>query len=551
MMNRSGTVALLALTMVFAVGWNLGGPPVAHIMELRNLITAREMADTGQWLLPTMNGELRLAKPPLPTWLAALGAVVGGGFRDLTAMRLPTVFAALIGAVATVAYSRTLKLAHGTSWLAALVLTTTFLYAHESRLATWDVPAHAFAMAGIATVASSKSGSRPWIVVVAGVFFAASILSKGPVAPAVLALPWLGVTAYWRREDLVIGWRGLGILVGVTFTLGLAWPLHVYLHAPGPLADTVIHEAGTWIGYHTRPPWFYATAPLMLGVWAPVGVAVLLAPWLAPRWASRHETRILLAWTLLSLIILALIPMKKDRYLLPVLFPWSIAVAHWWSSPRDIDAHIARAVARIQTCWAVAFVSVAALGLPVLALWKPLEPMEIAVAAVLLVTGFVAVLAVTLGSSEPARRAVYASLAAALTVMASGWHLQSRLELPHVQRAEFADVGRRDGRLDLPAFSSDARSLGLVWDVGRPLSPLPADGPAFERTMDEWGVDPPWRVLWLAREAPARDEGLRSLATWGFGVQVERGDTFVRRWEEGTEAHWLSIVTVHPKGEGS
>jgi 4-amino-4-deoxy-L-arabinose transferase-like glycosyltransferase len=519
-------------------------------MELRNLITAREMVDTGQWLLPTMNGELRLAKPPLPTWLAALGALVGGGFRDLTAMRLPTVFAALIGAVAVATYSRALKLANRTSWLAALVLTTTFLYAHESRLATWDVPAHAFAMAGIATVVSSGNGRRPWMIVVAGVFFAASILSKGPVALAVLALPWLVVTAYWRREDLAIGWRGLGILVGVTLTLGLAWPLHVHLHAPGPLADTVIHEAGTWIGYHTRPPWFYATAPLMLGVWAPVGVAALLTPWLAPRLASRHETRILLSWTIVSLILIALIPMKKDRYLLPVLFPWSIAVAHWWSSPRDIDPHIARGVARIQTYWAVAFVSVAALGLPVLALWRPLETMETVVAAILLAAGFVVVLAVTLGMSEPGRRAVYASLGAALAVMAAGWHLQSRLELPHVRKAEFADVGRRDGRLALPAFSSDARSLGFVWDVGRPLSPFPADGPAFERTMDKWGVDPPWRVLWLAREPPPRDEGLRSLAAWGFGVQVARGDTFVRHWEEGAEAHWLSLVTVYPKREG-
>ena len=42
------------------------------IMESRNLVTAREMVETGQWLVPTMNGELRLEKPPLPTWVSAV-----------------------------------------------------------------------------------------------------------------------------------------------------------------------------------------------------------------------------------------------------------------------------------------------------------------------------------------------------------------------------------------------------------------------------------------------------------------------------------------------
>ena len=43
----------------------------ADLMESRNLVTAREMINTGNYLIPTMNGELRLEKPPLPTWIAA------------------------------------------------------------------------------------------------------------------------------------------------------------------------------------------------------------------------------------------------------------------------------------------------------------------------------------------------------------------------------------------------------------------------------------------------------------------------------------------------
>ena len=35
------------------------------IMETRNLETAREMVEGGNWLVPRMNGEYRLEKPPL------------------------------------------------------------------------------------------------------------------------------------------------------------------------------------------------------------------------------------------------------------------------------------------------------------------------------------------------------------------------------------------------------------------------------------------------------------------------------------------------------
>lgn len=39
----------------------------ADIMEARNFVTAREIIENGNWLIPTMNGVYRFEKPPLPT----------------------------------------------------------------------------------------------------------------------------------------------------------------------------------------------------------------------------------------------------------------------------------------------------------------------------------------------------------------------------------------------------------------------------------------------------------------------------------------------------
>lgn len=45
----------------------------ADIMESRNLVTAREITEEGNWLVPTMNGELRLESRLYPLgWLLVL-----------------------------------------------------------------------------------------------------------------------------------------------------------------------------------------------------------------------------------------------------------------------------------------------------------------------------------------------------------------------------------------------------------------------------------------------------------------------------------------------
>src|SRR5947209_20225411 len=55
----------------------VGGPEVTRTQEARVLETAREMLGGGwrEWLVPHINGKVRLEKPPLAYWLAA------GGFK--------------------------------------------------------------------------------------------------------------------------------------------------------------------------------------------------------------------------------------------------------------------------------------------------------------------------------------------------------------------------------------------------------------------------------------------------------------------------------------
>ena len=63
---------LLVIVICFIAFFVNNDVIVPDIMESRNIVTAREMVYDGHWIVPTMNGELRLENPPLPTCLTAV-----------------------------------------------------------------------------------------------------------------------------------------------------------------------------------------------------------------------------------------------------------------------------------------------------------------------------------------------------------------------------------------------------------------------------------------------------------------------------------------------
>ena len=104
------------------------------LMEVRNLVTAHEMVTDGHWLVPTMNGEYRLEKPPLPTWVSACVELV---FGDSLAMQRAT--AGVMGLlIALFLYLLTLRLTgrRPTALVAALMLMTCYTIILQGRTVT-------------------------------------------------------------------------------------------------------------------------------------------------------------------------------------------------------------------------------------------------------------------------------------------------------------------------------------------------------------------------------------------------------------------------------
>lgn len=331
--GKAGIALLVCLVAFFVHNQVI----VPDIMESRNLVAAREMADTGHWLIPTMNGELRLEKPPLPTWLAAVAERVSPD--DLGLQRGLAGMAALLLVGYFGLFAR--RVLRTDPLVPVLLFCTCYQVVLMGRTASWDIYCHAFMMGGIYHLARAFRAPPPaWgHCLAAGVCTGLSVLSKGPVSLYALFLPFLAAYGLVYRPSLRGKGRALVLAAAVAVIVGLWWYVYVYLMQADALSAVVQKESGAWANRNVRPWWYYWKFFLETGVWSLLLLTALFLP--AADGRRRRSRRWLFAvgWMLASLVLLSLMPEKKSRYLFPLLVPACYAmgclVTGWINTVRE------------------------------------------------------------------------------------------------------------------------------------------------------------------------------------------------------------------------
>ncbi|SFN96875.1 4-amino-4-deoxy-L-arabinose transferase [Bizionia echini] len=296
------------------------------IMEARNFITAREMITDNNWLLTTMNGEARYEKPPLPTWLTAISALVFG-VKSVFAMRLPAVLFIMLIAIFVFKLSR--KITHSQSFglLAAITVSTSFYVIGIMIEAPWDIFTHGFMSVAIYYLfCFFEAEKTQWkSALLASFFIGFSILSKGPVSFYALLLPFVlayGFSFKYKRfKSKVIPTI---LLIILALAIGGWWYLYVRLEDPATFLAIAEKETGNWSSYNVRPFYYYWSFFTQSGLWTIPAFISLLYPYLKTRVRNRKAYKFSFLWTLFAVILLSLIPEKKSRYLMPVLIPLAI-----------------------------------------------------------------------------------------------------------------------------------------------------------------------------------------------------------------------------------
>src|SRR5436305_302865 len=228
----------------------------------------RTMADSGDWIVPRLNGQPFLEKPPLYWWTLAAGLRLLGD-TDVAA-RAPSALFAILTLLAVWAAGRRLGGARQ-GLLAVCVLATTLLFLQNATRVTVD-PALMFfvALVHLGFMILAEAGSvkeARWARLLITVALPLAFLAKGIVAVGLGAGPPVLYLLATRRGRAV---RELLLLIA----LGL--PLFALLVVPWAVA---LQRAAGWSGLqeclvnnsvgrfvhtdasarygHTQPVWFY------------------------------------------------------------------------------------------------------------------------------------------------------------------------------------------------------------------------------------------------------------------------------------------------------
>lgn len=313
---------ILILLITVMLGFNLDVIPIS-IMEARNFITAREMITDGNWLLTTMNGEPRYQKPPLPSYICALFGMIFG-INNIIAMRIPALIFIIITAKYTYLLSEKITKSKLQSFHNAIILMSSFYIIAIAFEAPSDIITHGFMMIGIYHFFILFNDNSNYFrhAIIAGFFIGCSILSKGPVSFYALLLPFLlayGLTFKFKfSKKLILAFFSSLVLAII---IGSFWFIYVSLKDPDPFIALNERETSRWSYYNVRPFYYYWSFFVQSGIWTIPAFVSLIYPYLKSRVSDLKAYKFTLFWTLFAVILLSVIPVKKSRYLVPVLIP--------------------------------------------------------------------------------------------------------------------------------------------------------------------------------------------------------------------------------------
>lgn len=264
--HRGGHYALLLTISALLFLPNLGAPSLWDVDEGNNAEAAREMLESGNWIVPTFNFKLRDDKPALLYWLQ-LSAYRFFGVGEFGA-RFPSALASLIAVGITYELGRRM-FGSSAGLLAGLILASTPGYCAAAHFANPDALLNACVVLTLFLFwASFSRGGRGWFVP-AGISAGLAVLAKGPsglVLPGAVIGLFLLTSGRWRMLlDRRLAWGFLAFLL-----VAVPWYAWVGAETKGEFLLGFLgkHNVDRFLNpmENHRGPFFYYPVVLILGL---------------------------------------------------------------------------------------------------------------------------------------------------------------------------------------------------------------------------------------------------------------------------------------------
>ncbi|MBM3770787.1 MAG: glycosyltransferase family 39 protein [Acidimicrobiia bacterium] len=321
--------------------WRLGEPTFWDPDEAHYAVTTRELLASGDWLAPMYNGRPFFDKPILFHQLQAL-AMLATGPTETGARLVPALSAvALIGTVLWL--GRRLAGADVAN-VAALLLTVSPALAALARYAILDMLFTAFLFGAAALLTVAALQSRPRLEYPAYFLIALAVLTKGPLALALLGLTFLvaiTVSHDARRALLALRWRS-GLLVVVA--VAAPWFAYMWMRFGDAFVQGYVLNENLLLfsrpPYANQPGWTFYLQIVAVGMlpWTPVLIGRLY-DWtraVVRRRAGPDALETLLwIWVGVVAAFFSASQFKLDHYVFPVAPALCLVIALAW---RDVVA---------------------------------------------------------------------------------------------------------------------------------------------------------------------------------------------------------------------
>lgn len=331
---------LLLLFVAIAIVDSLGNNtlPLIDRDEPRFAEASREMQQSGDFVIPRVNGEYRFDKPPLIYWCQA-GALRLFGESDFS-VRLPSLLFAAATAVLTAMWGARLYGPKIGLWSGVIFGTCLQLFIH-GRAAVADMPMIFFFLSAtwIAWERITKPQSR-WLWCAFYIALALGFLAKGPIALLPILFP--AIFCFSQRKAfsfragsaflgtvllvLIVGAWGIPALIatkGEFFAIGIG--RHVVMRSVAPMQS---HGGNGLIGYLLSLPFYLFTIFFSFFPWS------IFLPGTISRLRRGVDLpeRYLLGGIALVFLVFTLIQTKLPHYTLPAFPLLAILTAKYLDS---------------------------------------------------------------------------------------------------------------------------------------------------------------------------------------------------------------------------
>ncbi|MCF6147585.1 MAG: glycosyltransferase family 39 protein [Candidatus Kuenenia sp.] len=338
-MNQTSTnirllTVILALFISFLFLFNTGKRDLWAPDEPRYAQVSKEMRDSGNFILPQLNGEPYPHKPPLLFWMVNLFSIPFGKITHLSG-RLPSAFAGIGCCLLLFNFGR--NVFHNTriGLLSALILATSIKFLWMSHRVAFDVLLTFFVMAAIFSFykgyTEDRNKGRSYTLFY--VFMAFGVLTKGPVG---FLLPFLTVVAYlFLKRDIKSLKETKPWIGGVLFAIIVfAWVYLASIYGGKEYTQQILFKqnVGRFADSfaHKRPFYYYFIQfPLNYFPWTIFIPSAVLYLFSREGRKKFQEISFPAVWFVVLFFFFSIVSGKRDIYVLP-LYPAASLIIAWF-----------------------------------------------------------------------------------------------------------------------------------------------------------------------------------------------------------------------------